>query len=71
MCDASWINGCTKQGTIKIVMSEPRDNCLFCSEECANEYAGEVSEGTWCPFPNASNALTKEQIDENLTYFRE
>lgn len=70
MCDANWINGCEKAAILGI--QHGRNKILMCcSQECANELAGEISEGTWCPFPDASNALTPEQIAENLTYMRE
>jgi len=71
MCDANDINGC--MGAKVIALRNRRDKIVgwCCSEECCNELAGELSEGTWCPFPQAKNALTPEQIAENLTYMRE
>lgn len=71
MCDAKGINGCSVPGTIQIpiIGGKYKTDEKFCSEFCANEFAAEVSEGTWCPFPTAGNALSTEQILENLTYF--
>jgi hypothetical protein len=76
MCDAKEINDCKKTGVIKLYDRRGRVETykgqiqLFCSELCANEYALEVSEGTWCPYPEASNALNDKQIAENKSYFR-
>jgi hypothetical protein len=71
MCDAHYINGCEKQGTIQLKDRRGRTVANVCSDVCGNEYAGEISEGTWCPFPDAKNALSQEQIEENLSYFWE
>lgn len=71
-CDANDINGCEKAATLVVIDSRGRTvKEMFCCEACANEWAGEVSEGTWSPFPNAPHALTEAQIIENMTYFRE
>lgn len=70
-CEAHYINACECIGTIELKTGRGKSCGFFCSEACANEHAGEISEGTWCPYPDASNALTQDQIEENLTYFRE
>lgn len=70
-CEAHYINGCECIGTIELKTSRGKSCGFFCSHACANEHAGEVSQGTWCPYPDAPNALTEDQIAENLTYFRE
>lgn len=83
MCDANSINGCTTPGWF-ILDDRGQvhfNNCgpnfadssygpreYFCSETCANEMCLEDSEGTYQPFPNAPNALTPEQIQENKSY---
>lgn len=66
MCNANDINGCEKPGTIELKSKNGRSEGYFCSHKCANEYAGEISEGTWCPFPKAKGALTPKQIKANL-----
>lgn len=75
MCNAYDINGCEQQGSIKLkyksgkILTHKGIELNFCSEECANEYAAEISEGTWCPFPNAHGAMTPDQIKNNLEEF--
>jgi hypothetical protein len=61
MCDANDINGCEQTGTIQLKTRHGRLEGMCCSEECANELAAELSEGTWVPFPNASNAISRAQ----------
>lgn len=71
-CGASDINDCKNDATIELLDSRGRPtNEHVCCEECGNELAGELSEGCWVPFPNASNARTPEQVEEALSYFRE
>lgn len=70
-CACNMINGCENEATVEVKDRRGRVLYHVCSEECGNEVALEDSNGTWCPFPNASNALTMEQLNENLSYFCE
>lgn len=71
-CEANSINGCENPATLELVNRRGKGTGEWvCCEECGNELAGELSEGTWVPFPSAKNALTDEQVRENLSYFRE
>lgn len=68
MCRANYINGCEKLGTFEgIDFFKGRVNRFgeFCSKECANEHAGEISEGTVVLFWDALNAPTQEQYQNN------
>lgn len=70
-CSAHFVNGCTNAATLELKDSRGYLEGTCCSRKCCNELAGEISEGTWCPFPDEPGALTDEQIQENMTYFRE
>lgn len=62
-CEA-WDLYCKHEGSISALRVKI-DKKLFCCEECANDYYGEVTEGTYQPFPSARGALTAEQIIDN------
>lgn len=70
MCLANYINGCEKEAVFSGVDFNKNGRLQrfgeFCSKECANEHAGEVSEGTIVLFWDAENAPTREQFRNNV-----
>lgn len=62
-CEAHDLS-CPFEGKESLLTIMVQGEC-FCNEKCANDYHGELSEGTFYPFPNHRSAPSLNQRQDN------